>query len=166
MFFEKFGATVRNDAAIVQAVEAGHWERAVDYVQREVFNRPEEYFNLEKLRRAAGVDRRVSLREILEKIFGLIPAFKSRDELMEEEFAKFVADHTPDEPAAIPAIKHFFKAYLGDEVVRQAIDSRNFNALATHAAFSLGDLRAVPDQYRRLAPEYIKDYVALNQFAG
>jgi type I restriction enzyme R subunit len=37
--------------------------------------------------------------------------------------------------------------------------------LATNAMFSMGDLKAVPEQYRQLVPEYIKDYVPLNQFA-
>ena len=36
-----------------------------------------------------------------EKIFGLIPRFKSRDELLEEEFSKFVADAKPEEAADI-----------------------------------------------------------------
>ena len=75
------------------AVEAGQWDRVIDYVNREVFDKPEEYYTLDKLRKAAAVDRRLTLREILEKIFGLIPRFKSKDELLEEEFAKFVADY-------------------------------------------------------------------------
>ena len=41
-----------------------------------------------KLRKAAAADRRLTLREILEKVFGLIPRFKSKDELLEDEFAK------------------------------------------------------------------------------
>ena len=55
------------------------------------FDKPEEYYTLDKLRKAAAVDRRLSLREILEKVFRLIPRFKSKDELLEEEFAKFKA---------------------------------------------------------------------------
>jgi type I restriction enzyme R subunit len=31
--------------------------------------------------------------------------------------------------------------------------------------FSTRDFRAVPDQFRTLVPEYVKDYVSLNQFA-
>ena len=73
----------------------------IDYVNREVFDKPEEYYTLDKLRKAAAADRRLTLREILEKVFGLIPRFKSKDELLEEEFAKFVADYKPDEAAAI-----------------------------------------------------------------
>ncbi|MBA4160089.1 MAG: DEAD/DEAH box helicase family protein, partial [Gemmatimonadetes bacterium] len=62
MFFERFEETVREDPEIVAAVEAGHWDRVIDYVNREVFDQPDEYYNLEKLRRAAAVDRRVTLR--------------------------------------------------------------------------------------------------------
>jgi len=166
MFFERFEETVREDPEIVAAVEAGQWDRVIDYVNREVFDKPEEYYNLEKLRKAAAVDRRITLREILEKVFGLIPRFKSKDELLEEEFAKFIADHVPEPPSVIPAIKHYFKAYLISGRVRDIIDSRQYTDLATNPVFSVGDLRAVPEEFRRLVPEYIKDYVSLNQFAA
>lgn len=166
MFFERFGETVRENPEIATAVEAGQWDRVIDYVNREVFDKPEEYYSLDKLRKAAAVDRRITLREILEKIFGLIPRFKSKDELLEEEFAKFVAGHVPEAPSAIPAIKHYFKAYVTNGFVRHIIDSRQFTDLATNPVFSAGDFRAVPEKYRTLVPEYVKDYVSLNQFAA
>lgn len=166
MFFERFEDTVRENAEIVAAVEAGQWDRVIDYVNREVFDKPEEYYNLDKLRRAASVDRRLTLREILEKVFGLIPRFKSKDELLEEEFAKFVADCKPEEATAIPAIKTYFKAYVTSGRLRDIIDSRQFTDLATNPVFSTRDFKAVPSKYRTLVPEYIKDYVSLNQFAA
>jgi type I restriction enzyme R subunit len=166
MFFEKFEGVVREDKAIAAAVEAGEWDRVIDYVNREVFDKPDEYFTLDKLRKATAVDRRVTLREILEKVFGLIPRFKTKDELLEEEFAKFVADYTPDETAAIPAIKTYFKAYVTSNRVRDIIESKRFTELATNPAFSTRDFRAVPTKYRTLVPEYVKDYVSLNQFAA
>ena len=166
MFFERFGETVREDPVIAAAVEAGQWDRVIDYVNREVFDRPEEYYSLDKLRKAAAVDRRITLREILEKVFGLIPRFKSKDELLEEEFAKFVADHVPEPPSAIPAIRHYFKAYVTSGRVRDIIDHRQFTDLATNPVFSTRDFRAVPEKYRMLVPEYVKDYVSLNQFAA
>jgi len=115
---------------------------------------------------AAAVDRRLTLREILEKVFGLIPRFKSKDELLEEELAKFVADTKPDEATAIPAIKTYFKAYVTSGRVRDIIDSRHFTDLATNPGFSTRDFKAVPQKYRSLVPEYVKDYVSLNQFAA
>ena len=166
MFFEKFEEKVRENDFIAASVEAGQWDRVIDYVNREVFDKPQEYYSLEKLRTAAAVDRRLTLREILEKIFGLIPRFKSKDELLEEEFAKFVADIKPDEATAIPAMKNYFKAYVTSGQIRHIIDERHFTDLATNPIFSTRDLKAVPEKYRKLIPEYIKDYVSLNQFAA
>src|SRR5204862_7138060 len=97
---------------IATAVEEARWDAVIDYVNREVFDKPEEYYTLEKLRKAASVDRRLTLREILEKVFGLIPRFKSKDELLEEEFTKFVADYKPQDAESIPALRTFFKAYI------------------------------------------------------
>ena len=165
MFYEKFEDTVRENAAIVEAVEAGQWDRVIDYVNREVFDKPNEFYTLDKLRKAAAVDRRLGLREILEKIFGLIPRFKSRDELLEEEFAKFVADYKPQEAEAILALKNYFKAYVTSDQIRHIIDSGELTDLATNSFFPLRDFRAVPKQYRTLIPNYVKDYVSLNQFA-
>ena len=166
MFFEKFEEAVRENETIAAAVEAGRWDHVIDYVNREVFDKPEEYYTLDKLRKAATVDRRLTLREILEKVFGLIPRFKSKDELLEEEFAKFVADYKPEEAAAIPAIKTYFKAYITSDQVRHIIESRQFTDLATNPLFSTRDFRAVPPKYRTIVPEYVKDYVSLNQFAA
>ena len=164
MFFDRFADTVRQDETIVQAVEAGQWENVIDYVNREVFDKPEEFYSLDKLRKAAAADRRLTLREILEKVFGIIPRFKSKDELLEEEFTKFVADHTPTRADSIAAIKTYFKAYAADGYTRDIIDKRQFSSLATSPVFSSRDYRAVPEKYRALIPEYVKDYVSLNQF--
>ena len=165
MFFEKFEDKMRTNEFISKAIEAGQWEKVLDYVNREVFDKPEEYYTLEKLRKAAAVDRRITLREILEKVFGLIPNFKSKDELLEEEFTKFVLDYKPEEPSAIPAIKNYFKAYATSDLVRHIIDSKHYTDLATNPVFSSRDFRAVPAKYHSIIPEYIKDYVSLNQFA-
>jgi type I restriction enzyme, R subunit len=170
MFYEKFEDVIREDATIVQAVEAGQWDKVIDYVNREVFDKPNEFYTLDKLRKAAAIDRRLGLREILEKIFGLIPRFKSKDELLEEEFAKFIADHTtnyqPEEAAAIPALKTYFKAYVTSDQIRHIIETKHYTDLATNPIFNTRDLRAVPEQYRTLIPNYVKDYVSLNQFAA
>ncbi|MDP1638876.1 MAG: DEAD/DEAH box helicase family protein [Candidatus Nitrotoga sp.] len=166
MFYQRFEDTVRENATIVEAVEAGQWNKVIDYVNREVFDRPAEYYNLDKLRKAAAVDRRLGLREILEKIFGLIPRFKSKDELLEEEFSKFVADYKPQEAEAMPALKNYFKAYVTSEELRRIIESEEYTDLATNPFFSTRDFKAVPKQYRALIPNYIKDYVPLNQFTA
>jgi type I restriction enzyme R subunit len=165
MFFSRFETTVRENPIIAASVEAGDWNRVIDYVNREVFDKPSEFYTLEKLRKAAAVDRRLTLREILEKVFGLIPSFKSREDLLEEEFAKFVADRKPTESDAMPAIKNYFKAYVSSDQIRHIIETKDFASLATNPILPTRDFAAVPAEYRTLIPEYIKDYVSLNQFA-
>ena len=166
MLFDRFADTIRTDETVKKAVEDGNWDQVLDYVNREIFDKPEDYYTLDKLRKAASVDRRLTLREILEKVFDLIPRFKSKDELLEEEFAKFVADHKPDRAGTIIPIKNYFKAYATDGYVRDIIDKREFARLSTSPVFSTADFNAVPRRYRDLVPEYIKDYVSLNQFAA
>ena len=166
VMFERFADTVRQDETVRQAVEAENWDQVIDYVNREVFDKPEEYYTLDKLRKAAAVDRRLTLREILEHVFDLIPRFKSKDELLEEEFDKFITQDDPPAPQTLPAVKTYFKAYATNGQFRHIIDTREFAALSTNPAFSMADLRQVPEAYRRSVPEYIKDYVSLNQFAA
>jgi len=164
MFFEKFQERVRADDFIKTQVEQGQWERVTEYLHARIFDKPEEFFTLEKLRRAAGVDRRLSLREIIEKVFGLIPQFKSKDELLEDEFEKLVADLKPDAPQTIVALKYFFKAYITDARVREIIEQKRFGELNTNPTFTMQDFQAVPKTWRAKIPEYVKDYVSLNQF--
>jgi type I restriction enzyme R subunit len=166
MFFRRFEEAVKEDPTIAANVEAGQWDKVIDYVSREVLNKPEEFYTLEKLRRAAAIDRRLSLREILEKAFGLIHRFKTKDDLLEEEFSKFVADRKPQEAEAIPAIKNYFKAYASNDQVRHIIETKQFTDLATNPSFSTREFKAVPAAYRTLIPEYVKDYVSLNQFVS
>ncbi len=164
MLFDRFADTVRADEVVTEAVETRQWDRAIDHVHREIFDKPEDFINLKKLRQAAGVDRRVTLREFLEWVFDLIPNIKSKDELLEEEFARFVSDHKPDEARYIPVIKAFFKAYVTSDLTRHSVDAGKLTDLATNPIFSLKDYRSVPRKYRGLVPEYVKDYVSLNRF--
>ena len=160
--------TVKADTALQTYVDNEQWGHAVDYVTSEVLNKPSEFFTLDKLRRAAGVDRRLTLREILEKIFGLIPKFKSKDELLEDEFQKFLLDQPAEGLAkhadAIVALKYFFKAYATDGRLRDIIEKRQLTELNVNPAFSMADFKAVPKEWRDRLPEYVKDYVSLNQF--
>ena len=171
MFFEKFEDTVKADPVVAQQVSDGQWDQAIDYITTELFDKPNEYFNLDKLRRAVGVDRRLGLREILEKAFGLIPGFKSKDDLLEEEFEKFLLDQqhatgfSADSTAsAVAAMKYYFKAYATDHNLRNIIEDKQFTALNVYPAFGMSDFKAVPPAWRARIPEYVKDYVSLNQF--
>lgn len=164
MFFEKFEDKVKADQALKEQVEAERWEQAAEYVRTNLFDKPEEYFNLDKIRRAAGVDRRLTIREVLEKVFGLIPGFKSKDELLEDEFQKFILDCKPTDAKHIMAMKYFFKAYTTDSRLRDILDKGQLTDLNVNPGFGMADFKAVPPDWRMRIPEYVRDYVSLDRF--
>ncbi len=164
MFFEKFEDKIKSDVFVKASIEQGHIDEAVEHIKNDILNKPLENYTIDKLRRAAGVDRRITLREIVEKIFGFIPMFKSREELLDEEFDKFVADYKPAASDNIAAIKYFFKAYITDGNVRNIIDSKSYVQLNVNSVFTVDDFKQVPVKWREIVPEYVKDYVVLNRF--
>jgi len=168
MFFEGFENAVKADPVLQRQVDNEQWDQAIDHVTTHLLDKPAEFYTLDKLRRAAGVDRRLTLREILEKIFGLIPYFKGKDEMLEDEFQKFLLDQPPDALSkhadAVVAMKYFFKAYTTDGRLREIIEKKRLTDLNVNPAFSMADFKAVPREWRERIPEYVKDYVSLNQF--
>lgn len=166
MFFDHFGEDIKKDEVVLQSLEEGNWDKLLDHINREIFNKPEEFYTIEKLRRSISTDRRVTLREIVEYIFGLIPFIKSKDALLEEEFNKFITDCKPSEKDDIIALKYFFKSYITDGKLRDIVESKKFAELNVNSSFTTKDLKAVPERWRHLIPEYIKDYVPLNKFTN
>ncbi len=161
MFFDKFEETVKMDINVNTFVNDRDFKAAENYIIEKLFDKPEDYFNLEKLQKATQVNRRLTLREILEKIFGLIPYFKSKEQLLDEEFEKFISVCKP-EPEYILSIKNFLKSYITDRKVRDIIESKKYSNLVTYPIYD--DFRALNNKWRRIIPEYVKDYVAINTF--
>ena len=164
MLFQKFEEKVTGDAAVTALVEDDRWELAANYVMENLLDRPTEFFTLEKLRKAAGIDRRLGLREILEKAFGRISRFKSKEELLEDEFEKFVLTNQVTDAAHLSSLRYFFKAYATDGHLREILDTGELTRLNTNATLGMTDYKAVPEPWRKRIPEYIKDYVSLNMF--
>ena len=137
-------------------------EAIIKHIEENIFDKPEEFFNLEKLRKSLNIDRRVTLREIVEVIFGLKSYFKNKDEMLDEEFDKFDSRYMPDEKQFTPA-KNFFKTYVLDNEFRQQVDDGNFAyIMGSHAGGEF--LRNLTIELRNKIIEYVKDYVSFNQF--
>ena len=166
MLFNKFEERIIMDDIIKKNVELGNWEHVVSHIQQEIFDKPEEYFNLEKLRKAAKIDRKVSIREVVEKVFGIIPKFKSKDELLEEEFDKFISIYPPEEDVNLRALKYFFKAYIVDQDIRTIIEAKDFHALQTNPTLAISQFKEVAAKYREVIPVYINDYINVERFAA
>ncbi len=161
MYFDRFEDVVKEDKAIQKMVVEKDLDAIERYIVDNIFDKPNEYYNLQKLRDAAKVDRRLSLREIIEKMFGYIPYFKSKDELLEEEFEKFDSLYLPDE-AYFDFAKNYFKSYITDAQFREIIENKNFALLNTNPN---GDtFKKLTPELRTIIPEYIKDHVSINRF--
>jgi len=161
-FFNRFEETVKDDKFIKENFEKGNMEIVEEYVRNKIFDKPEDYFNLDKLRKAIKLDRRLNIREIIEKIFGLITDFKTKDELLEEEFEKFVSIYKPDSKYVLP-IKLFLKAYITDNEVRDIVETKEYSRFATNPKVTMADFKEL-NSWRNVIPEYVKDYVSLNKY--
>jgi len=161
-FFERFEHVVKNDPFVKQKYEQGDVKGAEEYIKAEIFDKPEDYFNMEKLRKAVKVDRRITLKELIEKIFGGIAKFKTKDELLEEEFEKFVAIYKP-ESKYVPHIKNYFKAYITDAEIRAIVETKEYSRFATNPKVTMKDFRDL-NGWREKVPEYVKDYVSIKAF--
>jgi len=161
-FYDQFEETVKNDGTVREHYERGNIKAAEEYIRENLFDKPEEFFNLEKLRKSVHIDRRLRLWEILEKAFGDIERFKSKDELLDEELDKFISIHKPD-ASHISQIRDFFKAYITDDEIRDIIEDKEYNRLATNPKVTIADLKDL-EEWRDVIPEYVKDYVSLNTF--
>jgi type I restriction enzyme R subunit len=161
MYFDKFEDTVKDDTKIQEMVQQKDFDAIEQYIVNQIFDKPNEYYNISKLRNAVKIDRRLTLREIIEKIFGFIPYFKSKEELLEEEFEKFDSRYLPSEEYFSFA-KDYFKSYIIDTEFRDIIENKKFALLNTNPN---GDVfRKLPSELRSTIPEYIKDNVSLNKF--
>ncbi len=166
MFFEKFEDKLSDDEFIKNAVSAGdidqNIDKVVEYVESEIMDKPNEFFTLDKLRKSGNIDWRISLKQLLSSIFNK-ETIPTKKELLEDEFQKFVSDKKP-ESANIAEMKYFFNAYATDKNLQGIIDSQTYTELYVNPSFNLDDFKAVPEEWRKVIPEYIKDYVSLNQF--
>ena len=160
--FERFEEQVKADPFIAEHYADGALEMVEDYVKSNIFNKPEDYVDLNKLRQSLNADRRLSLREVLDLIFGRTPKLKSKGDLLDEEVEKFISIYKP-ESRHVPAIRNFLTAYVTDPEVREIMDSKQYARFATNPRVSLEDFRAL-NGWRDIIPEYVKDYVPLNPY--
>lgn len=163
MFFQQFEEKVKTDEEIKQLMESGDVEIATARAKEKYDNKPEEYFDLEKLRRSLKIDRKIGWRELLELIyFG--NQIKGKDDLLSDEFEKFISTNNVADINDLQGLRYFFYAYITDPSVREIIDQQEFTELYHNPTFNVDDFNRVPDEMKSKLPYYVKTYVPLNKF--
>ena len=152
-FFNATKKAIAKDQAIKEAVLQEQWELAIKLAKEGYENKPELYITLEKIRKAENLDRRLSWREVLERIFGVIAHFKSKDELLEIESDKFIDIYKPENQYT-QAIKNYLKAYVGNADFRDIIKNKDYTKLSTNPYFSMHELKKLREWN---SPEILKN---------
>lgn len=166
MFFDKFESTVKEDETAKEHYEQGNYIAVQHYIEENILNRPAEYYTWDKLKRAIGIDRRVTVKEIIDKIFGVIPSFKTKRELIEDEFESYSLTRP------IPAdkyieIKRFFETYIMDKDVRRIIEDEKYQLLGTEVStYTMSDLKRLGVENMRQIVDYINDNVNVQKFVA
>lgn len=65
--YEKFEKDIKNDPFIQEHFEKGNFAAIEMYIRTKIFDKPAEFYNLDKLRQSVKLDRRLTLREIVKR---------------------------------------------------------------------------------------------------
>lgn len=167
-FSKNFESKAREEAEqsdeLREAVEREDWQRLWNYVTSNLFDKPQEYWNFEKLQYSYDIDRRISPEELMRKVF--IPGYrlKSRQDLVEEQFQRFIGTGKVDGSHYNEA-KQLFSSYLLFDDIRGVMnDQKKMGSLATDMRLSMQDLKKLGRSGIDATINYIKDNVSLNRF--
>jgi len=144
-----------------EAVDTNDYETAQYVVTSQLFDKPEEYYNMDRLRESYKSDRRIFLADILEKVFKGKP-FKTKNDLAEEEFQNYlVLNNVPAEN--FYEIKEFFKLYVADETFRRDINANEITRYADDPIL-FNVINKLGRENIQAITEYVKDNVQINKF--
>jgi type I restriction enzyme R subunit len=162
-FAHQANEAVASDGILGDAFDAEDWPAVEERIRRLLFEKPEEFWNLPKLQEVYKTDRAPSLREILAKIFGVVPNIPSRSELADEAFEKFV---TTQDVSAVHSreLRTVFVAFLLDPTSRQLLELGRFPDLRARDAGLYAALSSLPQAERDALVNYLKTEVRLKDF--
>ncbi len=158
--YRSFKKKVTEDAIIKDLVSQQNFDEAETYLKDKVLDKPQEFFTIDKLRKSLGLDRRLTVPELLLHVFGHIEHIPSQRECLDEEFDKLDKALKPDD-AIYGSAREVFEAYAVDDDFRDIIDSRRYAELGVHPS---GDaFRKLPVELKQSIPSYIKQNVNLER---
>jgi type I restriction enzyme R subunit len=136
--------------------ENGDTEAAEDFVKKQIFDKPKYFLNLDKIRKAFNVDRRITIKEFLQVAFGEKESFETKNDLLESEWQKFVEIYNIDQEH-YQATKNFFEAYIIDDQVRDIVKRNQPADFFNCPSFDFTDYQRL-NEYKTIIPQYIHDY--------
>lgn len=164
-FYQSFEDKVNNDSVAQELINIGDAERLESYLVENVFDKPVEFFSVKKLEQALGLDRHLSIKELVQYLLGKIDKICTKDEMIMTEYGKFCKLYSEDLSKYMEVEGHIhviFEAFLTDGKVREAIRERRLQDLINSPLAK--DIRSVRNVFinNKRFIEVLADYVAAN----
>jgi type I restriction enzyme, R subunit len=162
-FAHQANDAVASDAILRDAFDSEDWPAVEERIRRLLFEKPEEFWDLPKLQQIYKTDRAPSLREILGKIFGVIPSIPTREQLADEAYQRFVATQNANAVHS-RELRTVFVAFLLDPRSRHLLEQGKFPDLRARDRNLHVALSALPAEERDALIRYLKAEVSLKDF--
>ncbi len=169
--FRAFVEETREDAEL-RKLDQENPAAALEYLKNNLLDKPNHFMTLDKIKKHFKLDRRISLGEALDIIMGRIDEPKKKAAIIADKFDDFVqtkelSEKLSEDAELFHLAYRLFDAYISSDVVRSAIDSKQFGQLANSGQITL-------DEYTRLHREglaesivsYIRDYIDTDKLKG
>lgn len=168
--FRKFKEELQKDQTFT-TLYGSNRDEALEYLKNNVFDKPNHFMNLEKIRRFFRLDRKLSLSEALDIVMDKIEKPKSKTEVIHDKFNDAVLTKELTNKLTDDTIFHLayqlFDAYISSPAVQKAIDGRTYGNLDHTNQLSLEEYIQL-HQVGVAEPliSYIKDYVDITKLRG
>jgi type I restriction enzyme R subunit len=168
---QQFEQVIQESETLQRVQEEQGIEGLEEYIKVQVFNKPTEYWNAEKIRASYEKEyqtkRKISLTEMILKALGRQKTFKSRDERVTEEYQKFIDIQRPkieeNQTEKAQILKTFFETYVSDYTFRDIVDTGEYGRLSVYPSFTMQELQILNgaiDDVKAYAGEYLQREMA------
>lgn len=162
---QQFEYVIQNSQTI-QKINDEQDEFAVeDYIKSEVFNKPNDYWDADKIRQSYEkkykTGRKIPLIEMIQNALGITNRFKNRDERIKEEYQKFIDIQKPaiqiHETQKTQILRNYFETYISDREFRAFANKGEYARMDSY--FSVSELQMLNGSLKDV-PLYASEYLS------
>lgn len=161
--FRNFQDEVKSNSEFVGIYNSGDIDAALNYLKTNILgeDKPKFYMTPEKIRKIFGLDRRLSLREILDLIMNDKEPL-TKTQYIQQKFDEFIADKQLGDTLVGKEYNdafELFDAYITNRRVAEAVDEKKFGLLEGFGSISIDQLKHLGSARIDQIVNYIRDYV-------
>ena len=158
--YPTFKKEIRTNRTLSKLMEDLNLDEAGEYLSSNILGVRNEKYSIDKLAESLGLDRKLTIPELLLYAFDQTDNLKSRKECIEEEFEKLY-DFFKLSDKEYTNTKKFFSSYVTDSKYRNIIDSKDFGRLNVHPSGEA--FKNTPEKIRKQIPKYVRENVNLER---